>query len=106
MKRRAGCGLAEEPRDEAPDEGADDAEHARHDEAQVSGPRDEQLGDRTHDDADDEHPDEVQHVCLHGVECGGERGIRTLEGLLTLTPLAGLGKNPTPSTAFFKRRIL
>jgi len=33
---------------------------------------------------------------------GGERGIRTLEGLLTLTPLAGLCARPCQSTAILK----
>src|SRR5438445_277089 len=30
-------------------------------------------------------------------EFGGERGIRTLEGLLTLTPLAGVSTRPSQS---------
>ena len=39
MERRAWSRLAEEPCDEAPDERADDAKRARHDEAELSGDR-------------------------------------------------------------------
>jgi len=35
-------------------------------------------------------------------DSGGERGIRTLEGLLTLTPLAGVFLRPRLSTAILE----
>src|SRR6516225_9020397 len=51
----------------------------------------EQAGFRT--GLRDEQPQIVDRAPT-GIEFGGERGIRTLEGLLTLTPLAGVRLRP------------
>src|SRR5262249_3840531 len=64
VKLRAGLGLADDPPDQAADDGADDADERRGNDAHGVETGHHGAGDQTHDETHDEGPKDVEHGVL------------------------------------------